>query len=248
MKPIFRMLLLIAGLALSAPGSAQDGAANINIDRWLKGTIEYRKISTGAVSGSEEWRITVHPDGSRTLNTTNRLESSGTQRTVVLRVARNFRPLDLYALFWYQGAWVGTGLMTVDGNVLNAVVSTPHGRVTQQVAVPERFAFIPHPLQSNVWQIWAYDKAKGGPQSTTVYDLKTRVQGPGNVLGPMYDITTTLVGSEDMTTPAGKFRVDRFRNSSGTEIYVTGPDAVMVRFVWPEADEEYVLTSLAIGR
>ena len=248
MKLILRASLVIAALLFAVPTMAQDDDTNVNITRWSTGTIAYRKISTGVATGSEEWRITVHPDGSRTLNTTNRLGPFKTQRTVVLRVAKNFRPLDLYASFWTLGAWVGTGLMTVDKNVLNAVVSSPHGRITQQVSIPEQFAFIPHPLQSNAWQTWAYDKSKGGPQTTKVYDLKTRLAGPGDVLGPMYDITTTCVGEEDMTTPAGKFRVDHFRNDSGTDIYITGPDAILVRFIWPAVDEEYLLTLLATGR
>lgn len=246
MKSMFHVLCLTVSVVFAVPAWAADPSPNPNIVRWSKGTIEYRRMSTGAVTGSEEWQITVHPDGSRTLNTTNRLE--GTQRTVVMRVAPNFRPLDLYAAFWYQGAWVGNGLFTIEGNILKANVTTPYGHIDQQVDIPERFAFIPHPLQSNVWQVWPYDKAKGGAQTTTVYDMQTRLKGPGNVMGPMYDTETTLVGTDDVVTPAGTFKADHFHNSTGTEIYVTGPDAVMVRFVWAASDAEYVLTSLTTGR
>jgi hypothetical protein len=231
-----------------AASQVQASGGNTNILRWSKGTVEYRNISNGTSTGSEEWRLTVHPDGSRTLTTTNRVDRSATQRTVVLRVAENFRPLDLYSSFWYEGAWIGTSLITIDGNTLNAVASTPSGRVTQQATIPEKFAFIPHPLQSNAWQMWAYDKTAAGPQTSTVYDLMTRLKGPGNLLGPMYESVTTFVGRDEITVPAGTFEVDHFRNGPGIDIYLTGPDSILVKFVWPDADQEYVLTSLEFGQ
>jgi hypothetical protein len=241
--PRILFVVLLATATMQAPASG----ANVNIVRWSKGTVDYRNISDGQPTGSEEWRITVHPDGSRTLTTTNRVDRSDTQRTVVMRVAENLRPVDLYASFWFDGAWVGTTLMTIQGNVLNAVASTPSGRITQQVPIPEKFAFIPHPLQSNAWQLWTYDKDVGGPQTSTVYDQMARLKGPGNMLGPMYESITTFLGRQEMTVPAGTFEVDHFKTASGVDMYVTGPDLLLVKFVWPDADQEYVLTSLVHG-
>ena len=238
-----RILTLVFLLAVAVPQLHASGA-NANIVRWSKGSVQYRNISNGESTGSEDWRISVHPDGSRTLTTTNRVDRSDTVRTVVMRVAENFRPLELFASFWYEGAWVGTSLMTVDGNLLNALATTPSGRITQQVAIPEKFAFIPHPLQSNAWQIWTYDEAAGGPQSSTVYDLMVRLKGPGNMIGPMYESVTTLIGREEITVPAGTFEVDHYKTESGVDMYLTGPDHILVKFDWPAADQEYVLTSL----
>jgi len=242
-----RMLTLMTCVLITLARPAYAVDTNANIVRWAKGSVLYRNISDGKQTGSEDWRITVHPDGSRTLTTTNRVDRADTQRTVVLRVAENFRPLDLYASFWFEGAWAGTSLMIVDGGTLTAMASTPHGQITQQVAIPEKFAFIPHPLQSNAWQIWTYDKAAGGPQRSTVYDQMTRINGPGNMLGPMYESVTTFVGRERITVPAGTFEVDHFNVASGVDIYLTGPDSILVKFAWPVADQEYVLTSVEYG-
>jgi hypothetical protein len=242
-----RVLAFVFLLAVAVPQVRASGA-NANIVRWSKGSVEYRNISDGKNTGSEDWRITVHPDGSRTLTTTNRVDRSDTVRAVVMRVADNFRPLDLVASFWFEGAWVGTSLMTVDGNLLNALASTPSGRITQQVVIPEKFSFIPHPLQSNAWQLWAYDKTVGGPQTSTVYDLIIRLKGPGNMIGPMYESVTTFVGREEITVPAGTFEVDHFKTESGVDMYLTGPDSILVKFDWPDADQEYVLTSLETGQ
>jgi hypothetical protein len=228
--------------------SAFAANANVNIQRWIKGSVEYRSIADGTSTGSEEWRITVHPDGSRTLTTTNRVDSDDTHRTVVLRVAKNFRPLHLYSLFWFAGAWVGTSLITVEGDTLSAVALTPDGRITQEVTVPDRFSFIPHPLQSNAWQVGAYNGRLGGEQALTVYDLQTRLNGPGNLLGRMYEMNMVFIGREQVTVPAGTFDTDHFRTASAVDLYVTGPDLVLVKFVWPAAGQEYVLTSLDYGK
>ncbi len=242
-----RILMSVIVLALAVP-PALAAETNVNIVRWLKGTMVYRTVADGKETGSEEWLVTVHPDGTRTLTTTNRVDTANTQRTVVLRVAENFRPLDLYSSFWFEGAWIGTSLITIEGDTLNAVASTPDGRITQRVTIPEKFAFIPHPLQSNAWQVWTYDKAEGGQQTSTVYDLMTRLRGPGNLLGPMYNSVTTWIGRSEVTVPAGTFDTDHFRTESGVDMYIAGPDLVLVKFVWHEVGQEYVLTSLETGQ
>lgn len=238
------VLWLFSVIVMGAPAQAAD--SNANIVRWAKGTVEYRKLPANTVSGSEEWTLTVHPDGSRTLNTTNRVDADGTQRTVVMRVASDFRPLDLFASFWYRGAWVGTGYFNVTPGHLDAVVSTPQGRFTQQAAVADKFAFIPHPISTNAWQVWGYDRAVGGVQDLPVYDMQTRLTGPGNVFGSQYTVPTEYVGKETMKTPAGTFVVDHYRHPT-TDIYVTGPDAILVRFTWKAAGWDYVLKTLEQG-
>lgn len=155
--------LVIASLAwLCCSGAALgEGATapNSSIVRSARGTLEYRKLATGQVTGSEQWSLAVCPDGSRTLNTTNRIDATGLHRNVVLSVDRDFRPHSLFSTVWPGGAWVGT---------------------------------------------------------------------------------------VHIETPAGRFVVEHFR-SGEAEIWVHGPDAILVRFLWREAGEEYVLTSLVTG-
>ena len=241
MKPFISVLVFFWS---TIPAWAAD---NVNIVRWAKGTIEYRELSTGKPNGSEEWHLTVHPDGSRTLHARNRLDLAGYQRHVTYRVAENFRPLEVTSVYWVKGEWRGTGLFAIDGNQLNAVVKTPDGLIQQNRAVPDHFSMIPHPLATNAWPTWYYDKSAGGPQTMTVYDMDAGAQAVSSMLGKMYDQTLTFVGSEEMTTPAGTFDVDHFRIDDTVDLYITGPDAVMVRFQWLPADRDYVLTSLETG-
>lgn len=238
---------ILAGVLATAANAASAQAQNSNIVRWAKGAIEYRNISDGQVSGSEEFHLTVHPDGSRTLQARNRLDNADIQRHVTHRVAANFRPLETTAVYWVRGEWRGTGLFVVDGNDLEAIVRSPDGIIRQSRRVPDNFSFIPHPLSTNAWPAWYVDKTKPGPQTITVYDMDAGAQAVSSMLGKLYDSEIEYLGEQDMTTPAGNFQVEHYRVSDAVDMYVTGPDAILVRFVWKPADREYVLTSLTVS-
>ena len=47
-----------------------------------------------------------------------------------------------------------------------------------------------------------------------------------------------------MTTPAGAFQTDHFKIDNAVDIYVTGPDSIMVKFLWTPADRVYELVKL----
>lgn len=242
------MKTLIGFLLLTFTAQSAWAADNLNITRWSKGTIEYRSLSTGEISGTEDWHLTVHPDGSRTMHARNRLDDVHFSRHVTYRVAENFRPLEVTSVYWVKGEWRGTGLFAITGNQLEAFVKTPDGLIQQSRTVPENFSMIPHPLATNAWPTWYYDKAKGGPQKMTVYDMDAGAQAVSSMLGKVYDQDLEFIGEEDMTTPAGTFQVDHFRIEDTVDLYITGPDAIMVRFQWIPADRDYVLTTLETGQ
>jgi hypothetical protein len=237
---------MAASLVVLGPVVHAEG--NVNIARWFKGTIEYRSLATGEVSGSEEWHLTVHPDGSSTMQTRNRLDNLGFQRHVTYRVGKDLRPLELTSVFWVGGQWRGTGLFVIEADKLSAFINTPDGLIRQERSVPRQFSMIPHPTATNGWLAWYYDKRKGGPQPITVYDMDARAQSVGSMLGKMYEQKLTYVGEEEITTPAGTFRVDHFRVDDTADFYLYGPESIVVRFVWRPQDRDYVLTKLETGR
>ncbi len=89
------MPAVLAACQLANFAGAAD-AANSSILRSARGTLESRKLDSGAVTGSESWSMVVHPDRSRTLNTSNRIEAAGLQRNVVLSIDARFRPQTLF--------------------------------------------------------------------------------------------------------------------------------------------------------
>ena len=59
--------------------------------------------------------------------------------------------------------------------------------------------------------------------------------------------TLTYLGTELLTVPAGTFPCEHYRSGDVVDYYVTGPDAIFVKFVWPANDMEYVLTKLEMS-
>ncbi|MCS6948787.1 MAG: hypothetical protein NZM12_14350 [Steroidobacteraceae bacterium] len=51
------------------------------------------------------------------------------------------------------------------------------------------------------------------------------------------------LGETDVSVPAGEFRADHYR-SGDNDIWVLGPDRLVVRYVVPRADSEFVLVRL----
>lgn len=204
------------------------------------GTFEYRKTKDGSISGKETFHITVHPDGSRTVNARNELFNYGIQRHVTNHVDKNFRPLETTAVYWVLGEWRGTGMFITTGNELKAYVNTPDGFITQEIKVPDNFSIVPHPISTNAWHAWYYDKEKGGKQNATWYNPDAASQSAGSILGKLEYNELEYIGEEELTVPAGTFIVDHFRVGS-VDYYTTGPDKIMVRFLWSDAGNDYVL-------
>ncbi len=243
MISIMAAALATAAIAQTEP-NPDPSMENANVVRGAKGTIVYKVLSTGAMLGGENWSLSVHPDGSRTMQALNRYGSPGVQRHVVYRVDQNFRPQEAYLLYWVGGQWRGSGLFSVEGDKLSVVANTPNGRLTQEVTVPKEFSFIPHPLSTDAWHMAYYDKAKGGEQSMTVYDMAAGAAGPQALLGRLYTQKLAFIGNEQVVTPAGSFATEHFKIDNAVDIYVTGPDDILVKFLWTPADRVYELVKL----
>lgn len=228
-------------------GSAEENLANANIVSWSKGTLEYRSISTGEVSGSEEFRFTVHPDNSRTVQTTNRLDNLGVRRDVLIRVNKDYRPQEVFASYWAQGEWRGTGLFTLRGTTMNARIHMPMGTIDQTIEVPESFSFVPHPLTINAFHHWIYDHEKGGKQTITYYDMPSRAKPTGSLIGTLNESTIEYKGRRKVETEAGTFETDYYLFGEDFDMYVTPDHSLLIRAVWHGADAEYVLVALEEG-
>lgn len=243
-----RFVFATCAVVFSGPTFAAEPGQNPNITRWSEGTIVYRTIEAQRVRAHETWRLTAHPDGSRTIRSFVDNFDAETNLNMIHRVAADFRPLESLVTYWTRGEYRGAGMVTVNGSTLNASVSGPDGNATASIEVPEKFSIVPHPLATDSWHTWYFDKAKGGVQTTTMYNLQ--VTAPENgvpVLGKIQRGTMTYVGAEDVTVPAGTFATDHYRMGEGIHVWVGGPDNMMVRYAMPDRDLEYVLTSLKIG-
>lgn len=244
-------LILTSVLAMgSAPVWGQtngDAQSNPNIVRWATGTIEYRTIEAGRLRAREEFRLTVHPDGSRTMRSFVDNWDAGTQLNLIHRVAADFRPLESLMSYWTRGDFKGTGMITVRGSTLTATIDGPLGQVTHSIDVPEKFSVVPHPLATDSWHTWYFDKSAGGEQPTVIYNPQVSPQTGVPLLGHIENGVMTHEGKEDITVPAGTFTTEHYTLNGVIHIWVMAPDNLLVRYAMPSADLEYVLATLTQG-
>lgn len=244
---IRRILLILFVLGPAASVGAQSPAPNTNILRWAEGSIAYRVKSSGQINGSEHWRLTVHPDGSRTMAARVEYAPRSVQRHVVQRVDAQWRTLDTYALYWIDGEWRGTSFATRTGPNLNVVAATPAGTKTQSLSVSEQVVMVPHVLAVDSWRAMRVDKTKAGPQPVNAYNYNATGDGESFLLGRVMDYRMTYVGPEKVTVPAGTFATEHYRVEDAVDLYLTGDDALVVKFVYESIDREHLLTELKKG-
>jgi hypothetical protein len=218
-----------------------------NVVDWARGKYAYVSTIDDVQNGEEDWFLTVQSDGSRILRATNSYDDRmKTFRDVILRVDASFRPIEAYANVWIDGQWRGSGLFSVTRNTLDAVINGPNGRQTQTLTVPDEFSFVPHPISTDSWPTWYYDKKIAGPQKVALYALDGRGAGAGGILGRMQISTIEFLGEEEIETPAGKFLCDHFVMGDGDpHLYIFGSHRLLAKMTWAAADVEYVLSEYA---
>jgi hypothetical protein len=247
LRTLSKVAFATCAVLFSGTAFAAELGQNPNATRWSEGTIVYRTIETQRVRAHESWRLTAHPDGSRTIRSFVDNFDAESQLNMIHRVAKDFRPLESLVTYWSKGNYRGSGMFSVDGPTLTATLSGPHGPLTETLDVPEKFSMVPHPLATDSWHTWYFDKAKGGAQTTTLYNVQIAAPSDTPALGRLENGTMTFEGVEEVTVPAGTFTTDHYTMNDSIHVWVSGPDNMMVRYAMPTRDLEYVLTSLKTG-
>lgn len=236
-----------AGAQFSADKTGPDALQNANIVRWAKGEYEYRTLKGQTPRGSENFYLTVHRDGSRTMRAFTDIAARDVQANVVLRVADNFRPLDAYVSLFTKGGYKGAMTINVNGDTLSAVTTGPTGTLHQTTKVPPEFSLVVHPLALDSWHPWYVKPTTGVQQAGQQYFLNTDGDVAKALSGQVQPAEFEYLGEEQITVPAGTFNTTRVRMGGHSEIWVTGPDRLLVRYVWASIDRDYVLKTLATG-
>lgn len=169
------------------------------------------------------------------------------QRHVVQRVDGAFKPLEAYALYWIDGQWRGSATVNASNKKLNINASTPSGVQTQSFEIGDTLAIVPHVLATDSWRAMIYDKAKGGTQPIPAYNFNATGEGPMGLLGKVMSYKLTYVGAENVSVPAGTFATDHYRVEDAVDLFITGPDGVLVKFIYSSIDREHHLIGYRSG-
>jgi hypothetical protein len=246
---------LLTSLAMAmAPAPAQQAAPpentgpNTSIVRVVTGKMTFRTLSDGRVRGGEDFRLLVHPDGSRQIFISKDFKAVNAQQTMVSRVDARFRPLETFASYWTRDGFRGSMYVTVSGNELNAVAFGPKGRVETSLQVPAGISVVHHGEVMNGWYYWSEDPQSSAPQTSSVYVLNAAPRGDAQVGGFLTESRFTRLGREKVTTPAGSFDAIHYRLAGleALDMWVAGEDRLLVRQTDTRNDREYLLTELTI--
>jgi hypothetical protein len=241
-----KLLLLAASLsAFQWAGVSAAIEAHDNLEAEWVGKIAYTRLSDGGYRGEESWRMSVHPDGSRTMRITKRIDDTQLFRDVVLRVDARLRPIDSYQSLWKDGKHRGSAFYVVDGDLMRATVNAPNGILTQSVRVPDKFSFVARPQAALGWHLWYFDFARGGTQTATMYTLDRDGLGVGSILATVDEYEVVLVGEEQVTTAAGTFDTWRLVISGRLEMWIDKRELLMIRLINASADRLYELVELS---
>ncbi|MDX2141976.1 MAG: hypothetical protein SFV19_01360 [Rhodospirillaceae bacterium] len=231
----------------TADKTGPEATRNTNIVRWAKGVYEYRTLKDQTVRGREDFHLTVHADGSRTMRAATDITARDVQANVTLRVAANFRPMDAYVTLFTKAGYRGALTLHVAGDVLHALSTGPAGRVAQTTRAPAQFSFVTHPLALDSWHPWYVTPTPEVEQKGEVYFLNTQGGPETHLLGQIQPQSFVYKGEDDVTVPAGTFRAQHVLMDGHSDIWFTGPDRILVRYVWAAIDRDYVLGTLETG-
>ncbi len=234
----------VVALSWCATSQAQTLPDNTNLTRESFGTIAWRVLSTGEVRGEEQFHITAHPDGSRTVMAVSRYGPRDIQRHSLYRIDAALRPVEAAIQYWIEGTWRASGTLTATDTHVTVQSRGPQGDAAHTLETSGPFAVLPHQLAPDAWRVLLYDKSAGGVQELSVYDPAPLADGPDGMLGKMTSHKAEYIGQERLTVPAGTFDCDHFRIGDSIDLFVTGQDAVLVTWRFSAIDREHVLTRL----
>ncbi len=218
---------------------------NSNIVRSVRGSYEYRDLSTGGPRGSETFTLLVHPDGTRTMNAITDIYSRDVNVVSTLSVDERFRPLDAFVTIRTAGRLKGRGSFRLDRNILHSAVDGPAGYIETSEKLPDAVSFLTHPISMDGWHFWAVQGDDTITSTKTLY-----IDGSANfsepMLGRLIDAEIVSLGTRQVTVPAGTFEARGFLLAKNSEIWIATEDDLVVEYTWKDLDRLYVLTSLEI--
>lgn len=239
----FTALFIFAVPFSTSAQQSENTGPNINVEREIVGTLRLQTKADKRFRGTEEWRIFVHPDGSRTMMLSKDFIAANALQIMTAHVDAAFRPIDVYATYWVPGGYRGSIRAAIQGNTLRAVSEGPGGTHTEELEVPHEVSVVTHGESMNGWYLWQGERDADGNHAATYFNFSPSPDGNAMVKGRVHPAQFTYLGTETITVPAGTFETDRYLLTN-IEMWITGEDRILVKQAITDEDKEYVLTKL----
>lgn len=240
-----RLALALAYSFCLIADAAETTASNGAIARHWSGEYRNETIDGGERRGSEKFELLAHPDGSRTLSISSDMTTRNAWFTVVLRNDASFRPLEASAFYWNGGRYKGSGHFIVANDRIVAESNGPtSGTQRSETAVATRFSIGLHPVSADGWHTAQHEPSGDLKQTVSLYSIEASADVSKPVLGTVVSLSVEYVGDETIEVPAGRFETRRYKLAGMNDLWVHGPDRIVIRSDLPARGLRYVLTRL----
>jgi len=213
---------------------------NINLTRVISGKHIFRTVEEHRLRGQEFFRMSEHPDKTRTMQIWKDLSAGNSHIQVIMHVAPNFRPIEAFATYWQRDGYKGSIHVSLTPNRLVASGSSPSGTGQQDLNVPTEVAIVTHGEGLNSWGMWpVFDKKQR--KVVTTYRISPVRDASAPVLGSLSAREVSFLGEETITVPAGTFSTYHVANEL-LDIWMTKDDHILVRQLIKTQGLEFVLS------
>lgn len=222
--------------------------------RRITGKLRYTSDSPerkGKERGREEFTITVHQDGSRTLRAYVEIDDApNVMRDVVLSMSPQWKPTDCFVRLSVGDKFKGSSWFMFDEHGAQAEGFTAaEGRFSQDWPLDARLdSFGTHPIQGDGWLMSVADISKAPNHRLYTSLLMCSLDHRG-ATGPMLmahplGVPISFLGRERITVAAGTFDALHFRISETTDDNAetrNEPGKHPPYDLWVTADGEYIM-------
>lgn len=220
-------VFILVATALPAQSQVADTVAQRPVERTITGSYACTTVDEAEPCGSEDWIMTVQGDGTRTLRAYSYVTPIAFQNSTVMRVDRNFRPLDGFSNLYRDGQFFGSGFFVVDGNALTMTVNAPGETLSETIPVPDDFVLLLYPNSAYGWMLGAYDFEDGGVQNVTMCVLAAAQGRSASCV--LVEEPLEYIGDETITVPAGNFDTRHFKIGKNGDTWISGADRIVVQ-------------------
>ena len=231
-------------VAKPAGAPANSNLKRAGVVRWATGRYAYTTFKDGRARGTEDFHLTVHADGSRSLTMWHDIFARHSQFSVNLNIDAAQRPTAAFISYWTVDGYKGSTYIKVDGSQLLADYRGQRGDLKQTLAVPAQFSIGSHPVAGDGWHTFNCDGAVGRPGHARVYSMEATADLSRPMLGELTDMPCEAFGAERITVPGGTFDTLHFRLGGVSDIWITRQDRMMVKFTTEKFDRAYTLVEL----
>lgn len=207
------------------------------ISRVLRGETVCTDNSQGETKncGADNWVMYVHTDGSRTMHVASETSRNGEVRHALIVVDASGKLRESFMHNRSRNGAIGSTFVTLTENRASAASNdVGSGSLAPGIELSEIETTEPAnslsagPASADGLHFLQYDFEKAGEQARNIYWMGGSRQG--TMVGSFRTTTHTYIGETKITMPSGEDAiVDLFRMSSGTEVWLTKEDRVVVR-------------------